>query len=363
MYLCTNHIVLSITIVVLFCVVIVYAVLFSWPCCYFFRSFLLQLFVLFNFISYHFFYSPYLCFLVVLFVVVILFKVSSSFEFLVFHFVLCSFCTRVLRTFASENFLNSSSVSFFPLPDFPSFFLYSFPRFSLYFFLSVFFFLFSTLTYLYVVIFSLITAAAASSIPCYLFNGCLDCCSWPQTHSISHETVAFGNLSISIPTPLLDSILIRLFGIDCHAYLESISTSIWHRFIRQSSSSIFRLHNHRMALDLEFSGTAKHHSFEFVIMGTTCPLDTNGLYPLSDGLYLFDCRLGSAVVSSLRNVPKPGYTMAPHRSHTFSSTGATSQTVVSFLWTSLGSLKWAFILSILSIDPWISNGCLSYLTH
>ncbi|KAI5715983.1 hypothetical protein M8J77_025597 [Diaphorina citri] len=36
------------------------------------------------------------------------------------------------------------------------------------------------------------------------------------------------------------------------------------------------------------------------------------------------------VVSSLRNVPKPGYTLAPHRSHTFSSTGATSHTAGDF---------------------------------
>lgn len=66
------------------------------------------------------------------------------------------------------------------------------------------------------------------------------------------------------------------------------------------------------------------------------------------------------VVSSLQNVPKPGYTLAPHRSHTFSSTGA-SQTPGDFSLGGLGDKTHSTNFSSGKSD--ISNGSIYDLHH
>uniref|UniRef100_A0A8D9B3D0 Actin-binding LIM protein 1 n=2 Tax=Cacopsylla melanoneura TaxID=428564 RepID=A0A8D9B3D0_9HEMI len=67
------------------------------------------------------------------------------------------------------------------------------------------------------------------------------------------------------------------------------------------------------------------------------------------------------VVSSLRNVPKPGYTLAPHRSHTFSSAGATSQTAGDFSLGGLGDKTHSTNFSSGKSD--VSNGSIYDLHH
>lgn len=225
----------QITIVVLFCVVIVYAVLFSWPCCYFFRSFLLQLFVLFNFISYHFFYSPYLCFLVVLFVVVILFKIIFRVSSFPFCFVL--FLYSCVAHFAWESFLNSSSVSFFPLPDFP-YFSIQFPSIlSLYFFLSVFF-----------------SSSVHSLIFMWLFSPWL----LPLLPLPSHAISSMAVLTAAHDLKHIQS-LTKLWPLGTFQYRsqhhswiqflyacsESIATLIWNRFLRLFGIDLFANLHHQ----------------------------------------------------------------------------------------------------------------------
>lgn len=159
----------------------------------------------------------------------IIFRVSS------FPFCFVLFLYSCVAHFAWENFLNSSSVSFFPLPDFPSIFLYSFPRFSLYFFLSVFFF---PLQYPHL---SLCGYFLPDYCCCCLFHPMLSLqwLSWlllmtSNTFNLSRNCGLWEPFNINPNTTLgfnsytpVRNRLLRLFGIDFYVYLASIYSPIF----------------------------------------------------------------------------------------------------------------------------------------